>query len=136
MCGDGVLTLAAFDANTFPERDSALDFRGSRLGFRVIPGGVFVFHSIDFDMVVVGCAFPWANGCVHARLQDIFGDGVGRKILISLDDHGVAALGNDLANPNGFCHVDCSSCSIRGMGAEPIPSLSEDWMRGGWKRFA
>jgi hypothetical protein len=105
-----LLAFAGFDGYAFPKGDAALDFGGGGIWFGIVPGGVFIFHATHFEVVVVGRAFPRADGSVGAGFQDIFGDGVGRKVLIAFDNHGVVALGDDLATPNGSCHVACSSC--------------------------
>jgi len=126
-CGGEDLVLPSFDANAFPEGDAALDFGSGRTGFGVVPRSVFVFHAIDFHVIVVGRAFPRADGCVRAGFQDIFGDGVCREILIPFDDDRVVTFGDDFATPDGFCH-ELAPLAGRENSAMEV-SLPDDWMR-------
>jgi len=56
-----------------------LDFRGGRLGLRIIPGGVFVIHAVHFDVVIVSGPLPGADCRMFARFQEFLYDSVQRK---------------------------------------------------------
>ena len=78
-----LLPRSCFYLDAFPESDVVLDFGGSGFGVRIIPGGVFVFHAVDFQMVVVRGALPGAYAGVLAGLEEFPLHSVTRKILVS-----------------------------------------------------
>src|SRR5690348_11396367 len=95
---------SGLDAHTFPESNAILDFGGCGFGLRVIPGGVFVFHAVDFEMIVMRGALPGAFAGVRARLEKFFLDGVGRKILVPFDYDTAVAVRDDSSRPGCFRH--------------------------------
>jgi len=78
-----------------PERDVVLDLRRGVLGLRVGPGGIRVRVAVDVDRQVVGLALPRADGSLRARRDELFTDRVSREVMVSLDDDGPLAVGDD-----------------------------------------
>ena len=73
---------------------------------RVIPGGVFVFHAVDFERVVVRGAFPGAFAGVLAWLEKFLFHRVGREILIPFHYDAAIAVCDDFSGPRCFWHFN------------------------------
>src|SRR4029077_14727589 len=95
---------SGLDAHSLPEGDAILDFGGGGFGVRIIPGGVFVFHAIDFEMVVVRGALPGAFASVRARPEEFLLHRFGGEILVPFDDDGAIAVRDDFSCPGCFRH--------------------------------
>ena len=100
----GKIEASDLDTHAFPEGDTVFDFRRSGLGLGIKPRSVFVFHAVHYDVVIVSGPLPRADRRVLARLQEFLFDRVQREILIALNDHGGAALRDDLAAPGCLRH--------------------------------
>src|ERR1700722_10658514 len=96
------LSCLYFDA--FPEGYVVLDFGCGGFGVRVIPGGVFVFHSVDFQIVIVCGAFPGAFAGVGAGLEKFLLHRAGGKILVSFHYDATIAIRDDFSTPSCFWH--------------------------------
>ena len=92
------------DINAVPECDAVFDFRGGVFWLRIIPGGIFVVHAVNDQMIVVSSSLPWADGGVLARLQKFFFYRFCGKILVAFDNHAVVTLRNHFSAPACFCH--------------------------------
>src|SRR6266852_926673 len=96
---------SSLDAHSLPEGDAILDFGGGGFGVRIIPGGVFVFHAIDFEMIVVRGALPGAFASVRARFEEFLFHGVGWKILVPFDDATACTVRDDFPCYGCFRHL-------------------------------
>ena len=85
-----------------PEGNVVLDLSGRFLGIWVVPPGVRILLATDRNAVVVGRAFPWADGRRLAGFEVLPIDGFRREIVIPLDNDCAFAFGDDLTLP------DCS----------------------------
>jgi len=79
---------SGFDADAFPESHPTDDFLRGGLGIGIKPGGIVIAHAIDFNMIVMRGAFPWANRGVGAGFQKfLFYGGGGKYWLPSMTTH-------------------------------------------------
>src|SRR4029077_1479819 len=97
-------TESDLNADAFPKGPTVLDFGVRGLWLLIVPRGVFVFHAIDFDMVIMRGALPRAFGGVRARLEEVLFHGVSWEILVSFDDDGAVAVRNHFSCPRCFRH--------------------------------
>jgi len=79
-----------------------LDLGGRFLWIWVAPRRVPILLAADQDAVVVGRAFPWADGRRLAGFEVLPIDGFRREIVIALDNDCAFAFGDNLTLP------DCS----------------------------
>src|SRR5258705_2703147 len=98
--------LSRFYFYAFPEGDVVLDFGGGGFRLRVIPRGVFVFHALDFESVIMRRALPGAFAGVLAGLKKFLLHGARRKILISFHYDAAIAVRDNFSRPCCFCHFD------------------------------
>jgi len=75
-------------------------------GLRIVPGGVFVFHAIDFKRVVVRGAFPGALAGVLAGLEKFLFHCVRREILIPFHYDAEITFCDDFSGPRCFWHFN------------------------------
>src|SRR6266852_9138365 len=108
LLGIAPLPRSSFYFDALPEGDAVPDFGRGGFGVRIIPGGVFVLHAVDFQMVVMRGALPGAHAGVLARLQELALHGLGGKILIPFHYDAVIALSYDFSCPSCFWH----SCTL------------------------
>src|SRR6267154_269155 len=93
-----------FDAHAFPESNAVLDFSSGGFRFWVIPRGVFVLHAADADMVVMSSSLPRTDGSVLARPEEFRLNGIGREVLVALNNDRGVAFSDDFAAPRCFRH--------------------------------
>src|ERR1700693_3105879 len=98
-------TESDLNADAFPKGNTVLDFGGRGLWLRIVPRGVFVFHAIDFEMVVVRGTLPRTFAGVRARLEEFLFHGVSREILVPFDDDAAVAVRNHSSPPRSFRHL-------------------------------
>src|SRR5450759_4022657 len=97
----GVRSRAALlDGDTAPEREIAGDLRRGLLRLGVIPRGGGIPIPVDDDVVVARETLPPAGGVGRARLEVPSVDGVGREVVIPLDDDRRVGLGDHLTAPD------------------------------------
>src|SRR5437879_4096199 len=87
--------LSGLHLDAFPERDVTGDLLRRVARGRIVPGRVLVYLPADVDVVVARRALPRADRVRLARLEELFADRVGRKIVIALDDDRLVRLGED-----------------------------------------
>src|SRR5580698_6299946 len=99
------VTKPSLYADAFPEGDAPLDFTRGRQRCSVIPGRARIALAPDYDVVIVGDAFPAADGGVVDRREVLFPYGFDREVLIPFHHDAVVALGDYSSFPRCFWHI-------------------------------
>jgi hypothetical protein len=79
---------SCLDFNAFPKRDSAGDAFRSRFRIGIVPGSVSILLAINYQVVILRDALPWATRFVATRLDKILTDILYREVVISFHDLG------------------------------------------------
>lgn len=87
-----------------PKGNVARDIFGGIFGRGVVPSRIFIDLTVYFKVVVASNSFPGTGGMGIAGFEVFRLDGIGGKVLISLDHFAVIALCQNCTIPNRFWH--------------------------------
>src|SRR5690349_11905392 len=103
------------DLDALPEGDPVGDLLGRVLRLRVVPERVLVDLAVHVERLVARGALPRADRVRVGVAEELRADRLAGEVVVALHDHGVVALGDDLAVPDGLRH----RCLLARIPAQP-----------------
>jgi hypothetical protein len=89
-----------------PEGYVVLDLIGGLFWLWVIPGPALVDLSINFDIIIIGYAFPRASRVCITFLEVLAHDGIWRKVVVAFHHDGLVAFYQYCSISDCFWHDD------------------------------
>src|SRR6185503_17254888 len=114
------------DLDALPEGDPVGDLLGRVLRLRVVPERVLVDLAVHVERLVARGALPRADRVRVGVAEELRADRLAGEVVVALHDHGVVALGDDLAVPDGLRH----RCLLARIPAQPATGAGNFTLRG------
>src|SRR5690242_6988885 len=114
------------DLDALPEGDPVGDLLGRVLRLRVVPERVLVDLAVHVERLVARGALPRADRVRVGVAEELRAARLAGEVVVALHDHGVVALGDDLAVPDGLRH----RCLLARIPEQPATGAGNFTLRG------